>query len=88
MALFVTDTGKRSELQEKLAAELREKMARSSDDGGEKLKAKLDEEPDYVEDSAYIQSYQKSKPIPRVAIILIVAVIILVAAGLVYTLTK
>ena len=83
MALFVNDTGKRSELQEKLAAELREKMARTSEGDGE---SKLTEDlPDHVEDSAYVKGYEKSKPIPRVVIVAIVIVAILAICGLLLT---
>jgi len=86
MALFIQNQGKRSELQEKLAAELREKMAKQAADDGDKSYKAAEELPDYVEDSAYVQSYKKSKPIPRQVVVLIVLVAVAIACGLVIVL--
>ena len=89
MAIIVTNTGKRSELQEKLAAELREKMARSgSDEGDDPVSRSIKKAPDLVEDSAYVKDYKKSKPIPRFVVILIIAVVIIIVAGLVIALAN
>jgi hypothetical protein len=52
MGLFVTDQGKRSDLQERLAAELREKAARTSD-----VETDL---PDGVTDSHYVKNYEEA----------------------------
>ena len=86
MAMFINNTGKRSELQEKIAAELREKMAKASDDDN-LISRSVKEAPDLVEDSEYIKSYKKSKPIPRPVIVLIVAGAIAIVCGLVIVLT-
>jgi len=89
MALFINNTGKRSELQEKLATELREKMARQSSgdgDGDDHISRSVKEKPDFIEDSQYVKGYEKSKPIPRQVIVLIVLVVIAVACGLVIVL--
>jgi hypothetical protein len=85
VALFVTDTGKRSELQERLAAELREKMARTSEDGGEKLI--VDESPDLVEGSAYVKNFEKRPSVNgRVVALIGVLVVAAVVCGLVIVL--
>lgn len=55
MALFVEQNSNRSKLQEKLAAELREKAKRSSLSEGEGAKL-----PDGVEDSAYMKDTKKT----------------------------
>jgi len=82
------DQGQRSELQERIAAELREKMARQGSDDGENKSKLVEELPDHVEDSAYAQSYKKSKPIPRQVWILIVSVVAVAVCGVVIALAK
>jgi multisubunit Na+/H+ antiporter MnhC subunit len=65
MGLYITDQGKRSKLQERVAAELRQKMSETE-------QTVEPEMPDGVEDSRYIKDYQKSRPIPRGAVLAIV----------------
>ena len=81
------DQGKRSELQNRIAAELREKMAQEADDSGGPAKP-VEDLPDHVEDSAYLKTYKKSKPIPRQVIILIVAAVVCVICGLIIALAR
>ncbi|GHU07264.1 hypothetical protein FACS189431_1520 [Alphaproteobacteria bacterium] len=85
MALFVTDTGKRSELQERLAAELREKMARAGEGGGEP--SIVDESPDLVEDSSYIKDFEKKSSVNgRVVALVGILVAVALVCGLVIVL--
>ena len=78
--MFITDQGKRSELQEKISAELREKMAQQSNPEGEAKD--LQETPDHVEDSAYIKDFEKSTPLSRAVVLVIVGAVV-VAVGIV-----
>jgi hypothetical protein len=66
MGLYVKQTDTRSQLQEKLAAELQEKA---------RAKAKEAELPDGVEDSAYIQGTKITTSLAWIWIILIVAIV-------------
>ena len=52
MGILVQDNGKKSELQDRIAADLREKVQRTSDDGKKDV--------DFVEDSAYAKEYRKT----------------------------
>lgn len=79
------DQGQRSQLQEKLAAELREKIAKEQN-GGSPKPPKPDT-PDLVKDSAYVKDYEKKfRPNGRVVGIVGASVILLVILGLVITL--
>lgn len=76
MALFVTNPAKRSELQEKLAAELREKAARTT--------ATEADQPDGVEDSNYVKGYKKSSSLFWAwVVILVVAVVVAIVAAVI-----
>ncbi|MFZ1301979.1 MAG: hypothetical protein WAQ27_05420, partial [Candidatus Microsaccharimonas sp.] len=66
MGLYVKQSDTRSQLQEKLAAELQEKA---------RAKAKEAELPDGVNDSAYIEGTRTTSSIAWAWIILIVAII-------------
>jgi hypothetical protein len=82
MALYLRDQGKRSELQDRIAAELREKMASQSDMEEPDL-------PDGVDDSAYLKSYEKKAgPNSRVVVLLVVLFVILVVIGLLIVLAR
>lgn len=81
MALYLRDQGKRSELQERIAAELREKIASQSDTVNPDL-------PDGVEDSAYVKDFEKEQgPNSRVVALLVVLFVVLVVAGLILVLS-
>jgi len=89
MAIIVNLPDKRSDLQRRISAELREKMAKSgSDKGDDPVSRSVKKAPDLVEDSEYIKNYKKSKPIPRPVIVLIVLVAIGAICGLVIALAK
>lgn len=76
MALFMTDPGKKSELQERLAAELREKAARTS-------QAEADQ-PDGVEDSAYVKNYKQTTSLAWLwAVIAVIIVGVIVATAII-----
>ncbi|MCL1840099.1 hypothetical protein FWF89_03885 [Candidatus Saccharibacteria bacterium] len=51
MGILVQDTGKRSELQDRISSELREKAQRTSQEG---------DDVDLVEDSAYTKELKKT----------------------------
>ena len=85
MGIIMNDQGGRSQLQEKLAAELKEKLAKAGNDDGDKIVEKIQKSPDLVDESAYVKDFQK-KPRGennRVMIIIIVSVAILALFGLV-----
>ncbi|MDR3125585.1 MAG: hypothetical protein LBU20_00720 [Candidatus Nomurabacteria bacterium] len=89
MGIIVNDKSGRSQLQERLAAELKEKLARAGSDEADKLAANLQKTPDMVSESAYVKDFQK-KPAGengRVAAIIIAAVAVLAIFGLVLTLS-
>ncbi|MDR2524232.1 MAG: hypothetical protein LBC95_01670 [Candidatus Nomurabacteria bacterium] len=81
MGLFIQNQGKRSDLQERVAAELREKLAR--DDAPAPPEA-----PDGVDDSNYVRDYEKSSPLPRGVIVGIVAGVIVAIAIVVISTTS
>jgi hypothetical protein len=88
MGIVVKDQGERSQLQERLAAELREKLARSGSGEGSKVPESLQQAPDMINDSAYIKDFQK-KPKgenSRVVTIVVACVIILAVSGLILVL--
>lgn len=86
MSILMKDQGQRSQLQEKLAAELREKIAKEQGAGGGPKPPKTDT-PDFVKDSAYVKDYEKKfRPNGRVVGIIFASVILLVVLGLVITL--
>jgi hypothetical protein len=89
MGILVNDQGGRSQLQERLAAELKEKLARAGNDEGEKVVANLQKSPDMVNESAYVKDFQKKSPSQnsRVVAIIIAGVVVLVVFGLVLILT-
>ncbi|MDR1197341.1 MAG: hypothetical protein LBL08_03685 [Candidatus Nomurabacteria bacterium] len=81
MGLFVTDQGNRSELQEKLAAELRAKLASQSKD----VDIDPPEIPDGVKDSAYVKDFEKkSGSNGRMTALIIIGVVIMALAILVF----
>jgi len=83
MGIVMKDQGQRSQLQERLATELREKIAREQGAGP---KPEPDT-PDLVKDSAYIKDYEKKfNPNGRVVGIIVASVIVLVVLGLVIAL--
>ncbi len=69
MALYVKQSDTRSQLQEKLAAELQEKA---------RAKAKEAELPDGVEDSAYIEGTKRTTSLAWVWALIFLAIIALV----------
>jgi hypothetical protein len=79
MGLFVTDSGKRSELQERLTAELREKAARQSD----LVAAEAPETPDGVEDSEYIKGYKKTTGLAWAWVAILVGVVVAVIVAII-----
>ena len=84
MGIVLRNKDERSELQERVAAELREKI--NSTQGLEpdkKLKEKA-EMPDFVKDSEYVRDYQK-KPMKngRVVGIIVACVVVLFLVGLI-----
>jgi hypothetical protein len=88
MGIIMNDQGGRSQLQERLAAELKEKLARAGSDEGEKVVEHLQKSPDLVDESAYVKDFQK-KPTgenSRVVAIIIVGVVILALFGLILVL--
>ena len=83
MALFLREQGKRTELQNKLASELREKLARESE------MADKPDLPDGVDDSAYMKSYEKKDgPNSRVITLLVILAVVIIIGGLVIVLAK
>lgn len=77
------DQGQRSQLQERLAAELREKIAKEQGAGP----TPEPDMPDLVKDSAYVKDYEKKfRPNGRVVGVITACVVILVVMGLVITL--
>jgi hypothetical protein len=85
MGILVQDNGGRSQLQERLAAELKEKLARAGSDEGEALNQKLQKTPDLASESAYVKDFEKkpSGENGRVLMIIIVGVAIVAIFGLV-----
>jgi hypothetical protein len=85
MGILVNDQGQRSQLQERLAAELREKLARAGSDEGDKVAEHLQKTPDMVNESEYVRDFQKKAAGEngRVVAIIIVGVIILAVFGVV-----
>lgn len=79
MGIVLKDQGQRSQLQERLAAELREKIAREQGAGP----TPEPDTPDLVKDSAYVKDYEKKfRPNGRVVGIITASVITLVIIGL------
>ena len=83
MGIIVNDQGGRSQLQEKLAAELKEKLAKSGNDEGDKVVEHIKKSPDLVDESEYVKDFQKKAPgeNSRVIAIVIVGVVILAIFG-------
>ena len=65
MGILVKDNEERSKLQDRISADLRERSARTSGDGGEK-------DVDLVEDSAFIEGTKPSRGAAWFWIILVV----------------
>lgn len=83
MALFLREQGKRTELQNKLAADLREKIARESE------MADQPDLPDGVDDAAYMKGFEKKEgPNSRVITLLVILAIVIMVGGLVIVLAK
>lgn len=83
MGIVVNDQGGRSELQERLAAELKEKIAKQQGAGP----TPEPDTPDLVKDSAYIEDYKKKyRPNGRVVGIITASAVILVVIGLIIVL--
>lgn len=77
------DQGQRSQLQERLAAELREKIAKEQGAGP----TPEPDIPDLVKDSAYVKDYEKKfSPNGRIVGIIVASAIALVVIGLVIVL--
>jgi hypothetical protein len=89
MGIIVNDQNGRSQLQERLAAELKEKLARAGSDEGNKVSEHLQKTPDMTSESAYIKDFQKKPKSEnnRVAAIIIAAVAVLMLFGLMLVLT-
>lgn len=84
MSIIVKDQGQRSQLQERLAAELREKIAKTQGAGP----APKPDTPDLVKDSAYMKDYEKKfSPNARVVAILVVCLVLAAIFGLVLMLS-
>ena len=79
MALFIRQNDNRSQLQERLAAELQERA---------KQKAQKADLPDGVEDSAYIKDTKSTTSLAWVWILVVLAVIILVTWIIIKTSSK
>ena len=79
MALFIRQNDNRSQLQERLAAELQERA---------KQKAQKADLPDGVEDSAYIKDTKPTTSLAWVWILVVLAVIILVTWIIIKTSSK
>jgi hypothetical protein len=90
MGIFVTDQGKRSELQERLAAELRAKIANQDDSGKTgKSDLRLPDSPDGVDDSAYVKDFEKKfRPNGRIVGLLVAGVLLIAAMGLILVLAE
>jgi hypothetical protein len=83
MGIIVRNQENRSELQQRLAAELREKMARQSEP------VDAPELPDGVSDSAYVKDFEKKfQPNARVVGLIVVCVVVAALVGLVILLTN
>lgn len=72
MALFVKQDENRTKLQEKIAADLREKAIRNSLDGGDAKTPDMDG----VEDSAYLEGTKDTTGLAFIWLLVFVAVII------------
>ena len=79
MALFIRQNDNRSQLQERLAAELQERA---------KQKAQKADLPDGVEDSAYIKDTKSTTSLAWVWILVVLAIIILVTWIIIKTSSK
>lgn len=85
MGIIVNNQGGRSQLQERLAAELKEKLERAGNDEGEKVVEHIKKTPDLVNESEYVKDFQK-KPRGengRIIAIIVISVAVLVLFGLV-----
>ncbi len=70
MALFMTNPGKKSELQKRLVAELREKAAKT---------AQIENDPpDGVEDSNYVKNYKQTTSLAWVWALILAAFVVIV----------
>lgn len=79
MGIIVNNQDKRSELQKRLEAELKEKIAKNQGAGPD---PEL-ETPDFVNDSEYMNDYKKKfDPNNRIIGIVVASVIVLVIVGL------
>ena len=91
MSIIMKDSGRRSQLQERLAAELKAKLAAGAGPGEKPDSSLLQEQdlPDFVGESAYLKDYQqKPSPHGRVIAIVLISVVILATFGLLLALTN
>jgi len=85
MSIIMKDQGQRSQLQDRLAAELREKIAKEAGAG----KDFDPDTPDLVEDSAYLKSYQKKPSVNgRVVGLIVACAIVAIIIALILLLAK
>jgi hypothetical protein len=86
MSIVIKDQGGRSQLQERLAAELKAKLAAQSGSGDKPSYSPSIEQdtPDLVNDSEYLKNFQqKSSPHGRVIAIIVISVVIMATFGLI-----
>ena len=82
MSLYVKQEDTRSKLQEKIAADLREKAIRNSLDGGDTPKL---EDTDGVDDSAYIEGTRETSGLASVWLMVFIAIGITIAFFLAFS---
>jgi len=85
MGIMLNDQGGRSQLQERLAAELKEKLASSGNGSNKKndIDETLQKSPNFVNESEYIKHFQK-KPRSennRVIILIVVCTVLIALFG-------
>lgn len=81
MALFLEQNDNQTELQKRIAADLREKSLRSSLDGG----AEGDKGEVFLEDNSYIEGTKETTSLAAVWALVFVAVVITVVYFLIFT---
>jgi hypothetical protein len=82
MAIIVNLQGKQSDLQRRVAADLRAKMAANGAGEGTPIdQRELQKTPDGVADSAYVRDYAPSRALPRLVVVgIIIAVLLVICA--------
>lgn len=84
MGIVLNDQNNRTELQERIKSELREKIAKGQGAGPDPdTDEKLRKTPDFVKDSEYVKNYKK-KPTKnsRVVGIVVVCIVVFVLIGI------